>query len=285
MAAVSGEWARQNLNQQATAMVWGTGINPVHYYYGSPVARGGALSLREGESVPPSQAVPDPLIPHDLWGYTPEDSTYTGVQYDRRPSWDNVPSEHRAETFDHPSWSAPGSVNERFRAVRAGARRLFRSADPRTDDVAYVVPSETVSEGWLNKPHGQPSNAKPSDPVQYEIQTSMTQRYQARNNRNAVGRSTDSPREIIESRVVGKKVKVYSGGERHYDMFPREQDDIPRPFYYRTAGTGPLEYMPANTTWSITPIERTPPPDPSMGVPEPDIQDNFGYTDEENFYA
>jgi hypothetical protein len=115
------------------------------------------------------------------------------------------------------------------------------------------------------------------------MQTSMQQRYQTRVNDHAVARGADGPRAGIESRVIGQRLKVYSGGERHYDMLPREQDDMPRPFYYRTAGTGDPANMAPNAMWEIDPIQRVTPPDPYLGADETDL--GYGYTSEDSFYA
>jgi hypothetical protein len=148
-----------------------------------------------------------------------------------------------------------------------------------------MIPSETVSEGWVNKEQGRPGNAKPSDPSQYERQTSMQQRYRARNNDHAVMRGTDAGRSHINSRVAGQIVKRYSEGLRHYDMFPFQQtpETNRRAFFYRTAGTGLPEQMQPNEMWTQYPLERTPAPDPYIGPP--DVSMDYGYTSEDNFYA
>lgn len=281
---LSGAWARQNVGYSG-ASVWGTGINPVHAYYGSPPARVGNLALREGEVTAPGHSYPEQLIPTDLWGYQLEDSLYTGVQYDDRPNWGEVPSQFRGDAGNQPSWSAGGATKSRFRAMRDGAMRIFRSGSPLPGGVQYQEPSETVSEGWLNKAHGQLANAKPSDDKQLIVQTSMTQRYQTRVNDAAVDRNTDAPRTGIASLVTGQKVKEYSGGERHYDMEPREQDTIPRAFWYRTAGTGMPGDMLPNTMYTVVPLQRIPPPDPSQGTPETSLGGDYGYTSEDMFYA
>jgi hypothetical protein len=150
--------------------------------------------------------------------------------------------------------------------------------------VQYQIPSETVSEGWLNKPQGTPADSKPSDDNQLIIQTSMTQRYRTRTNAGALARNTDEPRSDIPSKVTGQRIKVYSGGERHYDMLPKEQDAMVRPFWYRTAGTGRADDMVPNTMYSISALQRIPPPDPSMGMPETEFVNEFGYTDEDTQY-
>lgn len=274
----TGTWVRRRAVPQASNLVWGTGYNPVHERYGSEPARLSPIPGRQGDSHAPFGSVPEVLVNPEQWGYTVEDSAVTGLTYDGRPAWNEQPEQYRGDTDDHPPWSAPASVNERFRGVKGGAHR-FRQK------LADALPSETVSEGWLNKPKGQPADAKPSDPAQYEIQTSMRQRELHRTNDTSVARGTDEPREGIASRIVGQRVKVYSGGQRHDDMLPREQTQRVRPFFFRTAGTGQERYMEPNTQYDIYPIERVPPPDPYIGEPETEITPNFGYTPEDQVYA
>lgn len=285
-----GSWARTygQTYSGGTARIWGTGINPVHYYYGSPPDRMGEIRPRQDEIQTPAHAVPEDLLAVELWGYTVEDSAYTGVEYDNRQPWD-VASEDRKARFatpeGFPPYNAAGGYNNRWRMLRQGAFRWYQ-------DNFVNKPSETVSEGWLNKPasgmhQGQPADAKPSAPAQYERQTSMQQRYQTRNNDLAVERGTDDARAPIGSLVTPQKLKVYSEGERNYDMFPRQQTpEIARPFWYRTAGVGYEEYLVNNQVEYRQAIDRTPPPDPYIGVPDTSQEQlNFGYTDEDNFYA
>jgi hypothetical protein len=283
-AQISGQWQRQYVDYSG-AQVWGTGIHPVHYYYGQDEERG-PVTLREGEVIPPHQGKPDQLIAHELWGYTPEDSSYTGMEYDDRPNWTQEPSQFRADTDNQPSWTAPGIIKNSFRALFGGAHRTFRGVSQAYSPIQYQIPSETVSEGWLNKPQGSPANAVVSSQDQLERQTSLQQRYQTRNNTAAVERATDEPRAPINSKVTGQHLKVYSGGERHYDMLPKAQDTLPRPFWYRQGATGPWHYMYPNELWNIDPIERIPPPDPCLGNPETEITSEFGYTTEDSqFYG
>lgn len=282
---VSGTWARQYL-QYSGARVWGTGINPVHAYYGSPGARVGNLSQRAGEITPPFEGKPDLLIPHHLWGYSLEDSLYTGVNYDDRPPLSQSTPRFRDDTDQQPSWDAPGPVVNAFRALKSGATRTFRSRTRTWSPIQYQEPSETVSEGWLNKPHGEPADSKPSPDSQLIVQTSMIQRYQRHNNAHAVARGTDTPRAGIDSRVTGQHTPVYSGNERHYDMFPRQADpNMLRAFWYRTAGTGRATDMIPNTGYTIYPIQRIPPAEPAQGIPETLAGSDYGYTSEDQFYA
>jgi hypothetical protein len=271
----------------AGPQIWGTGYNLVHMDYGSPPDRQGALNPREGDVTPPFAAVPQQLIPGEEWGYTPDDAAGSGLYYnDDRPhlgdesAWSDV----RATTGDQPPVNATGAAKTRFRAAMEGAYSTWRGKLPRAN---YMIPTETVSEGWVNKPHGRPANAVISDPSQYEMQTSVQQRYRARNNDLAVLRETDAPRSHINSRVTGQKIKEYSQGERLYDMFPKQQSSgdprMWRTFWYRTAGVGIEDQMLPNEQWDISAVERTPPPDPYIGPQDTSLQ--YGYTPEDNFYA
>jgi hypothetical protein len=280
---ISGTFQNRFAVAPVGAGVWGTGYNPVHAYYGSAPRPG--VSIRHGEVVPPFEGVSRDLIPEEFWGYTAED--FQGAGYfvrDDRPGWDVAPedSENRQSTGDQPSWNATGAAKTRFRATMNGAYSKFRGKLPRA---TYQIPTETVSEGWINKATGpRPANAVVSDPSQYEMQTSMQQRYRARNNDHAVARNTDPARSHINSRVTNPIVKVYSQGDRDYDMYPFQQTpESRRDFYYRTAGTGIQGQMLPNEMWDQEAIERTPPDDPYIGDQDTNLQ--YGYTPEDNFYA
>lgn len=272
-----GAWVRNNSVHQASTNVWGTGINPVHSHYGGgpPLRVKGRLPA---DHTPPGEALPDSIEQRQRWGYTSDDQDYTPcyLQYDGRPRVGVDTQNWRGNAGKQPPLNATGAEKSVFRSLFDGARRL-------NDKGMESFPSETVNEGWLNKPHGEIANALVSDPSQYEMQTSMRQRYQVRNNANAVARGTDVPREPIESRVVGQKLKVYSGEERHIDMFPYQQDDMPRAFYFRTAGTGNPSDMEVNEMYVSEPIQRVPGPDPDLGPEATDIVG--GYTAEDNFYV
>lgn len=262
----------------AGAEVWGTGINPIHEYYGSDPVRLTPVPGERGEHIPAAQSVSQQIVSPELWGYQPEDSRATGVDYDGRPTWNEQPPAYRGDANDHPSYDAPGRVREAFRAMRGGAHRLRQKN-------VDAQPSETVTEGWRNKPKGSPADSDPAANSQVFIQTSQTQRYETRDNDAAVIRATDGARAPISSRVTGQKQKIYSGGRRHYDMTPREQSPMLRAFSYRTAGTGPVRYLAPNAMRVPSAVQRTPPPDPGMGTPENELTAEYGYTPEDVYYA
>jgi hypothetical protein len=328
--AYRGPYARQSTVSvpYATAAVWGTGIDPIHSFYGegpplrvigrdgaigsSPVANAGARdrsyqSPMDGNQVDPPQDL--------LWGYpdgvdyspdsfgagadapiSDEDTSFATYQYmASRPAW-NVPAQQdpiRSYADTMAPWGTPGI--RVMGMVRAGSHRFRRN--PREDlpgqsDVYQPIsaepvnsnPTETVSEGWINKGTSFIPDANPSADEQIFVQTSMRQRYTVRDNRRAMKRGTDDERSTIASRVMPMIEKVYSTGERLYDMFPYQQDEIRRPFRNRTAGVGPAEWMQANEYNVITPVIRTPPPDPAQGVPEVQYPGDYGYQEEDSMY-
>jgi hypothetical protein len=305
----------------ATAAVWGTGIDPIHSYYGegpplrmmgregaagfSPI---GQTTTRDIHRTAPNDSAglnpPEELT----WGY-PIDYNADGVgmgaegsvandvnfaieQYmDDRPAWGNdAPKQKiRSSASTQTPWGSDGLV---LRAVRAGAARYRRNPNQKLPGQGYGYqpvsaepsnsnPNETVSEGWINKATSFTAYAHPSDASQYEVQTSMRQRFGTRDNSRAQARSTDDERSKIASRVEPMIEKVYSQGERLYDMFPYQIDQIERPFRYRTAGVGPAQWMEANEYSAITPVQRVPPPDPTAGAPE---VSEYGYTAEDSMY-
>jgi hypothetical protein len=290
---VTGQWKRLRTVPYVDAAKWGTGINPVHEEYGSDPARIYGRVGNVPDITPPAYASPDFIETHAPWGYQPEDLAgldvfadpvlaTRGIPHDN-DDWPHV-NEDTGETRAtvpresyHP-WGSDGAFVTRLRSIWGG---------PRDSDqkVSNEVPTETVSEGWLNKPTGEPADSEPSADAQIFIQTSERQRYETRANTAAVSRATDDARSSIASRVVGQKLKVYSGGERHYDMYPFQQDDIIRPFYYRTAGTGPEHYLDSNEMYVATAMQRTPPPDAGVGEPEVDeTLGTYGYTNEDEGY-
>jgi hypothetical protein len=307
----------------ATAAVWGTGIDPIHSYYGEGppirvIGRDGAAGFSPvGQTTtrdrtyqePGSHAGIDP--PEELtWGYPVDygpdsfgqgadapistgDVSFTVDQYmDDRPTWgnDSDNQEIRSNANTMASWGTSGLA---MLAKRAGSHRFRRNAQQRligqgdgyqpvSAEPSNSNPTETVSEGWLNKATSFTAYASPSDPSQYEVQTSMRQRFGTRDNNRAQARGTDDARSKIASRVEPMIEKVWSTGERLYDMFPYQSDQIQRPFRYRTAGVGPAEWMIANEYSAVTPVQRTPPPDPTAGTPE--VSSEYGYTAEDSMY-
>jgi hypothetical protein len=281
----------------------------------SPVANQGPRD--RGYQQPADSSNPNPDQIH-LWGYpggvnygpdsfgagadaplSEEDVGWDDTFHmDDRPGWGDTGAGQRlrASTGDQTRWGQWGGV---FRAVRDGAHRYrswstqplkgqAQAYQPVTQEAADSYPSETVSEGWLNKTRAgaasYPANSQPSDDAQIFVQTSDRQRYRTKVNDRAVARDTDDARHFIDSRVEPMIAKTFSTGERSYDMAPYQIDQIERPFRFRTAGVGPAEWMTANEINSLSPIQRTPPADPSMGVTEVEPYEDYGYTQEDSMY-
>jgi hypothetical protein len=299
-------WRAAHQPEYVGAAVWGSGINPVHGQYGGPPLRVEGRNEQTPKVQPVDQSM-DQTSQGELWGYTPEDWSYLNPapleHWVLRDQWNpgdfgiapsfpaatvNTPERRRNVTAGFPSWGQRSWAGLAwFRAQFMGEHRYpVDPTWPRGAELVRSLPSETVSEGWENKARGKVADAKPSSPDQYEMQTSMQQRYRSRNNQHAVARSTDDPRTDISSRIAGQKLKVYSGQQRHYDMFPFQQDEIIRPFWYRTAGTGEYTDMIPNEQMERTPIMRVPPMDPSIGIPaSAPTGSDYGYTQEDQFYA
>jgi hypothetical protein len=311
---ISGAWANKYQKDipYTDARRWGTGINPVHAFRGGPGRPLNAklVANEMGDTTLAHIGMAQDFIEYGApWGYNPEDiaglDVYTptatqGVPEIDDPSWpawdgrdggdqggQSTPVNRanvKPESY-HP-WGMSQWAKTRLRSFRAG----------QSDEDSHVsnqIPTETVSEGWENKPaSGMHEGEYPDDNVtisadgQYIVTTSMVQRKKTLNNDRAMQRGTDTARTAISSRLAPMKLKVYSGGQRHYDMFPRQIDDIPRPFYYRTAGTGPASYLETNDQFTRQTMQRTPPADPGMGIPDTEVgaSDETGYTAEDVGY-
>lgn len=308
--AITGQWNRIYTAPFSGAEKWGTGINPIHQYYGEqddplrvygrPVDKNPFETPQHSPGkIAPFEASPDFINTAEPWGYQPEDIAGLDV-FQLSGYEENRHGMDVVNDTDHPNWDTPTdnrSDATRYRVPldipgRETSGRLRAGQEDADEHVSDQVPTETVSEGWVNKPASgfgigeSGDNVIVSDPAQYERQTSMQQRNAVQDNERAQMRMTDDPREPISSRFAPMKLKLYSGQQRHYDMFPYQIDDMPRPFWFRRAGTGRREELLPNEMYVIEPIQRTPPPDPSLGPPEeslndPNYEDHFGYTNED----
>jgi hypothetical protein len=268
--AISGLWkAGQG---QSGALKWGTGFNPVHRIMTEgPPLRSSEVPTGYGpgaemESVPEVLTSQEELgfeeiESHALWGYGPDTGT------DTRPSLGEDSEITRGST--PPGFPDMGDLPEDTRDTVWHEKQLGDSRD----EAKLGFKEETVSEGWENKTVTSVLDAKTSDPNQYEMQTSMTQRDKVREGSQAqAGRASEHLAPIGSYRPTwGMRRKPWSQGRRNYDMYPRQQDDILRPFLYRTAGTGSQEWMAANeaTQYQRNALQRQPVPDPYAGSPTP----------------
>ncbi|MGI0135328.1 MAG: hypothetical protein ACREBW_10275 [Candidatus Micrarchaeaceae archaeon] len=269
--AISGLWKAGQAD--TGALKWGTGINPVHSIRtegdplrSSPVITGmgpGGEFDAPPETLTNDETGIEEISSHYLWGYGTDTGTST------RPRWGISSDVSRSTTGNHPGIdSTEGgyatSVNAAFREKQIGDNR---------DEAKLGFKEETVSEGWKNKTVGIVEDSNTSDPRQYEMQTSMTQRDKVRKGSQAqTSRASEYMAPIGSRRPTwGQRLKLWSGGQRHYDMQPKAQDLILRPFLYRNPGTGNLEWMQANEAFNyqLDPLQRQPVPDPNAGVMVP----------------
>jgi hypothetical protein len=293
---ITGAFARANQAQApyANAGVWGTGVSSIHAQYdGPPRPQGIGVPNDLDRRTPPSSAADD-VEYGPPWG-APDDPSYLDSVADEHAATIGEPS----EDDNWPNWGEPAQGmpddypgwNESGVSIRSTQNPVN---GPRQTTMSTQTPDETVSEGWINKGvsgHIEDSpgenDAEISDPSQYIVQTSMVQRkYGMKQLRMRTGPpgQVEEPRSEIAPRFAGPKIKNYSGGLRHYDMTPRNMDVIPRPFYFRTAGTGPNQYGLSNAQRLRTPLQRTPPPDPSQGLTDMSLSEDdsqFGYTSED----
>lgn len=289
MAAIAGSWKAQNVGSQILPEQWGTGYNPIH-----------AVRTGEGRNTAPGgndQIIDQSLTLGDFsghgdpdYGYASEDAasvlwgygTETGTA-DRQPWDDNhdmesgdtsIPSTHTPyPAYGHYPQGVPGGTA--IRAEDHGADANY---------TAKAQQYESGAGGWINKETSEVNNAGISDPDQYVMQTSMVQRDKVRaGSQAASGRANeyDAP---IASRIPGMIEKKWSDdSHRRYDMTPREQDMIVRPWYMRTAGTGRAYDMRVNESQLNSPLNRRPPDNPNAGVTvgAEDYSSDYGYTSED----
>lgn len=299
---VTGSWYTRYANQQAYvgAQRWGTGNNPIHEIYGEgpPLRSQGRIP---GPDMPTAELsdVPSVIETSYQYGYTMDDIdplTPVGMP----PGWDTETDEWRNTAGDFPSWKEDaegfrseqefGSPGNMGTVGRYGQEVLMPSPELWSGIALKSFPTESVTEGWQNKETGAIADARTSDQIQYERQTSMQQVNppEGRNNQAAVTRATDDPRFNILTRLIGQKIKPWSQGQRNEDMFPYQQDLIIRPFWYRVAATDNPDKLLPNEMYVSDPIQRDVPPDPDLGPEETNvysIEANGGYTAEDMTYA
>jgi hypothetical protein len=322
--ALTGAWAAKYQADvpYVDARRWGTGVNPVHAYRGY-TGRPQNSKLNANELGVPEGVHPASIGDTETgfveygapWGYSTED--IAGLDVYSAAAVDGVPI---TDDGSWPEWEGSVQTGQSTPMNRANVKRgqyhpwgigqraktMLHSlrAGAYDDDrwVSNQIPTETVSEGWVNKSASGMDEGtypddftQPPDDSQLWVQTSEVQRTKQKVNDRAVMRGTDDARTPISSRLAPMKLKVYSGQEpfvpnqpdtyRAYDMFPRQIDDMPRPFYYRTAGTGPQGYLGTNDQFNRQGLQRTPPPDPSMGIPDTQLSDDeYGYSTEDTGY-
>lgn len=288
--AFGGAW-KQAASTQALPTKWGTGVNPVHAIategsaersqrarliapnYGSSL--GDIIPIEEtdnwsavagdGELSPlePDYSMdawtPENDLAEAVWGYG--DDTGTGD----RPRWDSSTQDFRGSTElmrgnEFPAW---GTLQD---GIPAGTIIRAQNHGAQVSKRTKNRPTETVSEGWQNKVNGAVLDSVDASPDQVYMNTSQVQRDKTRSGSQAAAGRMDDHTAPIRSRIIGMRIKLFSGGERHYDMAPRQAEQIIRPFWSRTAGTPPSDWMDPNQQQQTTPYTRSVPDDPYQGA-------------------
>lgn len=269
--AITGTWAERAASQ-AGALQQGTGWNPIHR------SRNG-----EGRGTAPggSEPVTDEITEPD-YGYAGEDSSSTLYGYGTETGTADRPrlgeEDRRGATSPQsfPPWGRykqglPGGIV--LRSLNHGAELTYKPRDPILVD-AYA--------GWDNKLINGVEDSVVSDPSQYEMNTSMTQRdkVHAGSQRSGTASEYNAP---IKSRIVGQKIKPFTGDPaRHNAMEYVSQTFTIRPWWTRNAGTGPLGMMKPNAAYEGVPLTRNPPAEPWQG---PILSGSEGgYTNEDPLY-
>lgn len=289
-APISGLWAQLNANSAdySGALKWGTGASDLYAQFGEGPPLG--ITGRNPDDIPYKE-VPAPLLadPALEWGYTPEDmlpGDFAQFMTVDVPSWNELPETRRDTAGQYP----PPSLRARPNGPSGNFFRTIHQPGMLEDvNEPHSYPTETVTEGWDNKLAGEVLTAEVSAQSQYERQTSMQQvdPPPGRNNDAAVARGTDDARSNIRTRLTGMKVKPWSEGQRLEDMFPFQQDLILRPWWYRNAGTGNVEWLQTNEFQEMLPVQRSVPSEPYYGPQEATGADNppdYGYSPED-YYA
>lgn len=282
---ITGGWVAANGNpaDYSGALRWGTGVSPLYAQMGEGPPLG--ITGRNPETTP-ELPYPAQLLDPDMFGYSFEDLPYTS---DNEYMETDVPSnnlvteitrEHAPAYFPSPSLTPRpnGPSGSWYRSISPPGY-----IDANTRPASF--PTETVTEGWENKQHGEVLSAETSALGQYERQTSMQQvdPPPGRNNAAAVLRGTDESRWNIKTRLTGMKVRPWSEGQRLADMFPFQQDLMLRPWWYRNAGVGHENWLVANEFIGQAPVQRDPPSEPDYGPHETSgtTGPDYGYSPED----
>lgn len=270
--AITGAW-KDSRSVQSGARKWGTGVNPVH-----------ADHRGAGRDIAPTGSEPvDALLTthydDDGWSNEPWQAENHELPRDigmfDRPNYGENPQHARASAGDFPEWGPYAQ------GVPGGTEIRTRKHGADDQSTPNQNPTETVSEGWVNKAHlDQPEDSVTADIAQVLMQTSMTQRDKQREGSQRGSGSASEYSAPIRDRMPGMRIKVYSGGRRHEDMRPKTQTQRIRAFWNRSAGTADERLLQPNAQNPVTPRTRTVPGDPYTGPPVSDAA-NYGYQDED----
>ena len=273
---ISGTWAARQENLYSGARKWGTGVNPVHAHRdqtGRNIAPDG-----NDETVPSDiteycvdYGFTDEEISNELWGYGPDTGTSD------RPPLDT--ETNRATVGLYPP---PGN----YRAGRPGGATIRAKNHGADATVTAKTTQPDALAGFVNKPLSDViEDAEPSDPSQYEMQTSMTQMRKDRTGSQRGAGSDSQYAALVPGRraTMAQRSYVAADAYRHAEMMPKQQDTILRPWRFRQVATGNPALMEPNAMYVSQPLQRVPNPDPYAGETIPAV-DLPGFTDE-GFYG
>lgn len=296
--AIANSWQRRLVGDlpYGSALKQGTGWNPIH----------AVPDQGTGRNIAPdgtSNLVDSDLTNEESYGFTNEDMFLFGdppgygaenpreLGLNDRPDWGTDEGTRADMPDDYPSWGLVNTFNgsnaELPVGIPGGTIIRAKEVGAVASNTANVLPDEDVAQGWMNKQHGGVEDAVVSDQSQYEMQTSMMQRDQTRAGSQSSGTASEYSAPI-KSRITGQKLRFWSGEQRHYDMAPKAQEQMIRPFHLRTAGTGDPALMQANEFYVSQPLQRTVPADPDQGPVLPVSQNpdvyastTYGFTAED----
>lgn len=273
--ALTGAWKDAHAVAEG-ARKWGTGINPIH----RQATADGRHIAPEGYAGLDSETDLLGEWQDDGWSNAPWQAENHELPRDigmfDRPNYGDNPQHVRSMTDDFPQFGnyqggLPGGTEIRTRKHGAD--------DQQTPN---QIPTESVSEGWLNKPVGDVEDAVTSDITQLTLNTSMQQRDKTREGSQRGEGSQSDYAAPIQSRIVGQRLKVYSGGVRHEDMRPKTQTQrLLRGWWNRAAGTGDARMMQANSQQQRAAMIREVPADPYVAPPAVVDAANYGYQEED----
>lgn len=289
-----GQWAETPAQiNQSSALKQGTGVNPIHGSrdngLGRDIAPGAAGGTTERELVAETYGFSEEEASSQLWGY----GIATGMA--DRPGWGTEDIDERTDdmngypTFGQHPVGLPGGL--KIRAIDKGSEVAYTSklVPNDGDGTLYGASYKLVSD--------EPNEAEISDPSQYTMQTSMTQRDKTRTGSQRGSGSASEYDAPVKTRIPGYRIRRYDEGPtdpRHLAMLPKAQEQVIRPWWGRQAGTGNPADMAPNSMYQSTPYQRTPGSNADQGdsvsgaIGIPYDQDGpgaaYGFTEEDVTY-
>lgn len=255
-----GQWAETPAQvNQASALKWGTGASDVIGNRNNGMGRDIAPGETSGDVDQGLTAehygfsAEDQWASSLLWGYGADTGT------SEHPELGGEAVDYRTDDMkDYPTFGQhpvglPGG--NQIRAIDKGSAVTSTSklVPNDGDGTLYGASYKLVADA--------PNDAEISDPSQYEMQTSMTQRDKTRSGSQRGGGSASEYDAPVKTRIPGFRIRRYDEGAsdpRHAAMLPKAQDQVIRPWWARGAGTGNPADMQPNAMYQSTPYQRTP---------------------------